>query len=150
MVASNPNGSVSELPGKNGLGEDHKPPHDLYQEVAEQMDALGKIHYDLEINKDKDYYSFWLNLHQSSGSQQGGNFEKYLVDRDGYVARWFQCTVLNYDVEKTVKDAAEANGQIVNLGPGRSLKIFQEEYETVCKEIEELIAGKKSLINPNS
>lgn len=150
MVASNPNGSVSELPGKNGLGQEHKPPHNLYQEVAEQMDILGKKHYELETHKEQDYYSFWLNLHQSSGAQQGGNFEKYLIDRDGYIVRWFQCTVLNYDSEKGVKEAAEAAGIPITVGPGRSRKIFQEEYDVVCKEIEETIAGKKSIINPNA
>jgi hypothetical protein len=122
----------------------------LYQEIAEQMDILGKKHYELETNKEQDYYSFWLNLHQSCGAQQGGNFEKYLIDRDGYIVRWFQCTVLNYDSEKGVKEAAEAAGIPITVGPGRSKKIFQEEYDLVCKEIEETIAGKKSIINPNA
>ena len=34
MVASNPNSLVSETVGKNGLGEDHKEPHELYKEIA--------------------------------------------------------------------------------------------------------------------
>jgi glutathione peroxidase-family protein len=159
MIASNPNKMVNDLSEHkgnldvNGLGQPKQPPHELYHEIKSQMSKLQEKEMELGIlvkgKYKQDYYSWWLNL-DTAGEEQSGNFEKYLVDKDGYVARWFQCTVLNYDVEKTVKDAAEANGQIVNLGPGRSLKIFQEEYETVCKEIEELIAGKKSLINPNS
>ena len=74
----------------------------------------------------------------------GGNFEKYLVDKDGYVAKHYQCTTLNYDIEATLK----ANQPTAGMGLGRSQKIFEEEYAVVCKEIEELIAGKKSILNP--
>jgi hypothetical protein len=88
-----------------------------------------------------------LNL-STGGSEQGGNFEKYLIDRDGYITKHFQCTVLNYDSEKGVKEAAAAAGKVIDVGPGRSMKIFEEEYAVVCALIEELIAGKKSLINP--
>jgi hypothetical protein len=86
----------------------------------------------------------------TGGSEQGGNFEKYIIDKDGYIAKWFQCTVLNYDSEKGVKEAAERDGRTIGLGAGRSQKVFEEEYAVVCNLIEELVAGKKSLINPNN
>jgi hypothetical protein len=57
---------------------------------------------------------------------------------------------LNYDSEKGVKEAAEKEGKIIGVGAGRSQKIFEEEYAVVCALIEDLIAGKKSLINPNA
>ena len=151
MVASNPNSMVNELsPHKgdstvNGLGQLKKEPHHMYQEIRQQMNVLGEKH--TKLKTENNYYSFWLNMHQSSGEQMGGNFEKYLVDKDGYVAKWFNCTVLNYDAEKSVKEAAAAEGRPVDAGPGRSRKIFEEEYAVVCKEIEELIAGKRSLVN---
>jgi len=156
MVASNPNIAVNELNPHNGdatvngLGQPRKETHELYQEVKNQMNTLGKMHYDLNIGNEKDNYSYWLNMHQSTGVEQGGNFEKYLIDKDGYISRWFQCTVLNYDSEKGVKEVAAKEGRHIDVGPGRSMKIFQEEYAVVCKEIEELIAGKKSIVNPNA
>jgi len=159
MIASNPNKMVNDLSEHkgnldvNGLGQAKQPPHELYEEIRDQMGRIQKKEIDLGILKQgeykQDYYSWWLNL-DTGGQEQAGNFEKYLIDRDGYVARWFQCTVLNYDTEKTVKDLAAKEGLRVNLGPGRSMKIFHEEYDAVCKEIEELIAGKKSIINPNA
>lgn len=152
MVASNPNISVNELNPHNGdatvngLGQPRKEPHPLYQEVAEQMKTIAKKEIDLGIVNKKEYYSYWLNMN-TGGSEQGGNFEKYLIDKDGYISKWYQCTVLNYDSERGVKEAAAAAGKPIDVGPGRSMKIFEEEYAVVCKEIEELIAGKRSLVN---
>ena len=155
MVASNPNISVNEISPHNGdatvngLGQPRKETHELYKQVAEQAIAIGHKEKELGIINKKDYYSYWLNM-PTGGSEQGGNFEKYIIDKDGYIAKHFQCTVLNYDSEKGVKEAAEKEGKIIDVGPGRSLKIFEEEYAVVCALIEELIAGKKSLINPNA
>jgi glutathione peroxidase-family protein len=152
MVASNPNSRVNDLSqhkgdsSVNGLGQLKKEPHPMYEEIRQQMNVLGKKH--TELKTENDYYSYWLNRHQSSGQEMGGNFEKYLVDKDGYVAKWFGCTVLNYDSEKGVKEAAAAEGRHIDVGPGRSMKIFKEEYAVVCKDIEELIANKRSIINP--
>lgn len=154
MVASNPNIAVNELNPHNGdatvngLGQPRKAPHELYQQVAEQMVNIANKERELGIVNKKEYYSYWLNM-DTGGAEQGGNFEKYLIDRDGYISKWYQCTVLNYDSERGVKEAAAADGRHIDVGPGRSMKIFEEEYAVVCKEIEELIAGKKSLINPN-
>lgn len=155
MVASNPNISVNELSPHNGdaevngLGQPRKAPHELYQQVAEQMMSIASKEKELGIVNKKEYYSHWLNM-DTAGAEQGGNFEKYIIDKDGYIAKWFQCTVLNYDSEKGVKEAAEREGRVIGVGAGRSQKIFEEEYAVVCALIEELIAGKKSLINPNA
>jgi len=155
MVASNPNASVNELnehkgdTNVNGLGHAKQEPHELYKEIAEQMNAMASKEKELGITNKKEYYSYWLNM-DTAGAEQGGNFEKYLIDRDGYAAKWFQCTVLNYDSEKGVKEAAAREGRTIDVGPGRSLKVFEEEYAVVCALIEDLIAGKKSLINPNA
>jgi hypothetical protein len=155
MVASNPNLSVNELSPHNGnaevngLGQPRKETHDLYKQVAEQAIAIENKEKELGIVNKRDYYSYWLNM-PTGGAEQGGNFEKYLIDKDGYIAKWFQCTVLNYDSEKTVKEVAAAEGRPITVGPGRSQKIFEEEYAVVCALIEDLIADKKSLINPNN
>jgi len=156
MVSSNPNASVNELNPHNGnrevngLGQPRKPMHELYETIKDHQLRLREKNIQLgNINK-KEYYSFWLNRGFDEGSEQGGNFEKYLVDRDGFVDKHYQCTVLNYDSERGVKEAAEREGRPIDVGPGRSLKIFQEEYDVICKHIEELIAGKKSLINPEN
>lgn len=155
MVASNPNASVNEISpysgnnDVNGLGQPRKPVHELYQQVAEQMITIGNKEKELGIENKKEYYSYWLNM-DTGGAEQGGNFEKYLIDKDGYIVKHFQCTVLNYDSERGVKEAAAREGRKIDVGPGRSQKIFEEEYSVVCGLIEELIAGKKSLINPNA
>jgi hypothetical protein len=134
----------------NGLGQPRQEPHELYKEVKNHMNNIANKEKDLGIINKKEYYSYWLNMDQACGGEQGGNFEKYLIDKDGYISKWYQCTVLNYDSEKGVKEAAEKAGIPIDVGPGRSKKIFEEEYEVVCKEIESLIAGKKSIINPEN
>lgn len=151
MVASNPNEQVSELPGKNGLGHEHKEPHEVYKTIAEQMRDVQETNRQLGIINREDFYSWWLNLGFDNGFTMGGNFEKYLVDKDGYAAKHFQCTVLNYDLERTLKTGEEFAEQrnAMRMGMGRSQKIFEEEYKVVCEEIEKLLAGERSVINPN-
>lgn len=155
MVASNPNMAVNELNPHNGdatvngLGQPRKPTHELYQQVAEQAVAIQRKETELGIVNKKEYYSYWLNR-PTGGAEQGGNFEKYLIDKDGYIVKHFECTVLNYDSEKGVKEAAAKEGRPIDVGPGRSLKIFEEEYAVICALIEDIIAGKKSIINPNN
>lgn len=148
MVSSNPNGSASEIPGKNGLGQDRKPPHELYEVIAGSMHELKEKQKELNIEDNKDYYSYWLNMGTTNGAQQGGNFEKYLIDRDGYVMKHFTCTVLNYDIEKTLKEFMISQGQKPMMGEDRSTEIFEEEFNFVCSEIEKAIAGAKSVLNP--
>ena len=154
MVASNPNILVNQLSHYNGdntvngLGQPRKPMHELYENIKEHQINLANKNKELGNTNKKEYYSFWLNRGFDEVGEQGGNFEKYLVDRDGYVDKHYQCTVLNYDSEKGVKEAAAAAGVIIDVGPGRSMKIFEEEYAVICQHIEDLIDGKKALINP--
>jgi glutathione peroxidase-family protein len=157
MVSSNPNPDLNHtlgnnLPeGVNGLGQPVKPPHDLYQEIADQMLTLGKMNLNGDIKNETPeggYLSPWLNLGFYNGAQMGGNFEKYLIDKDGYVVKHFACTTLNYDIEKTLKDKLILEGKPASMGEGRTMEVFNEEYSLICSEIEKLIAGAKSPINP--
>lgn len=158
MVASNPNSAVSEdlgvAPGHNGLGQPYSEPHDLYKEISAHQEAATQKLIDTGFNLNKmfkdRYHSHWLNMGFYNGSEQGGNFEKYLVDKDGFVHKHYQCTILNWDSEKTVKDMAEANGANIGVGPGRSKKVFEDEWAVIGQDIEELMAGKRSIINPVS
>lgn len=153
MVSSNPNKSANELSAHkgdnsvNGLGQPKLETHELYLEIKNQMHAYAAKLEELEIPDRRGFKSPWLNQSISNGAEQGGNFEKYLIDRDGYVANWFQCTVLNYDIEKTLKEDLISNGPPASMGEGRTTEVFNEEYNLVQREIERLIAGDKSLIN---
>jgi glutathione peroxidase-family protein len=153
MVASNPNKSANEMsPHKgndsvNGLGQPKQKTHELYKEISDQMLAYAAKQKELGIPDRDGYMSPWLNQPVANGAMQGGNFEKYLIDKDGFVANWFQCTVLNYDIEKTLKEDLIAKGTPAAMGEGRTPEVFEEEYNLVQQEIEKLIAGDKSLIN---
>jgi len=156
MVSSIPSDGVSKQlnvePGHNGLNQPNGEPHELYLTIRDhQMVAKDKLKENgldpHTMFKDK-YYSYWLNMGFYNGDQMGGNFEKYLIDKDGYVHKHYQCTTLNIDVEKTVKEATAESGGNVDIGPGRSKKIFEEEWNLICQDIEELIAGKRSIVNP--
>ena len=158
MVASNPNSNVSKdlgvEPGHNGLGQPNREPHELYKTIREHQsagnDKLASVGLDPRIMFKDRYYSHWLNMGFFNGSEQGGNFEKYLVDKDGFVHKHYQCTILNWDSEKTVKEMAEASGKEISVGEGRSKKVFEEEWSVICQDIEELMAGRRSIINPVS
>ena len=147
MVGSNPHPQVSQAHGKNGLGQDNLPVHPMYKEISDQMAEIKQTNYKLGINPSQDYYSWWLNLGFDQGETMGGNFEKYLIDKDGYVIKHYNCTVLNYDIEKTLKDTLSEEGHPVMMGMGRSKKIFEEEYDLVCKDIESAISGQRSILN---
>jgi glutathione peroxidase-family protein len=155
MVSSNPNTNLNEqlnnnLPeGVNGLGQKNNPPHDLYLEIINQVSLLQNIKDTINDDiPDGGFLSHWLNFGFYNGTQMGGNYEKYLVDRDGYVVKHFACTTLNYDIEKTLKESLIEQGQPAKMGEGRTMEIFNEEYSFICNEIEKLIAGAKSPINP--
>jgi glutathione peroxidase-family protein len=156
MVSSNPNESATELsPHKgdnsvNGLGQPRKETHELYNEIKNQMHAYAAKQKELGIPDRSGYMSPWLNQPISNGAMQGGNFEKYLIDKDGFVSNWFQCTVLNYDIEKTLKEDLMSKEIPYAMGEGRTPEVFEEEYNLVQQEIEKLIAGSKSIINPNA
>jgi glutathione peroxidase-family protein len=154
MVSSNPNESATELSeykgdsSVNGLGQPRQETHELYKEISDQTISFAAKQNELNIPDRSGYLSPWLNQPISNGSMQGGNFEKYLIDKDGYVANWFQCTVLNYDIEKTLKEDMIAKGTPAAMGEGRTPEVFAEEYSLVCAEIEKLISGDLSPINP--
>jgi glutathione peroxidase len=156
MVSSIPNDLANELSEHrgntkvNGLGQPKQEPHELYKEISNQVLDYAKTQKSLGIKDREGYMSSWLNQPISNGSMQGGNFEKYLIDKDGYVSDWFACTVLNYDIEKTLKEELIANGTPATMGEGRTPEVFEEEYNLVQQEIEKLIAGSKSIINPNA
>jgi glutathione peroxidase-family protein len=158
MVSSIPQEGVSQQlgvePGHNGLGQPNGNPHELYLTIREHQRAAQNKLIENGLNprtmfKDK-YFSYWLNMGFYSGDWMGGNFEKYLIDKDGYVHKHFQCTTLNIDVEKTIKEVGVDGSLEITVGPGRSKKIFEEEWTVICQEIEQLIAGQKSIINPAS
>jgi glutathione peroxidase-family protein len=158
MVSSIPYQGVSAQlgvePGHNGLGQPNGEPHELYLTIkAHQKAAQGKLKESgldpYTMSKDK-YFSYWLNLGFYNGEWMNGNFEKYLIDKDGYVHKHFSCTTLNVDVEKTIKEVGVNGNMEIGVGPGRSRKIFEEEWAAICLEIEQLIAGQKSIINPSS
>lgn len=151
MVSSNPNPDLNHqlnngLPeGVNGLGQPTLPPHELYSEIANQMLSLNKIKDTIKNDiPEEGFLSPWLNLGFYNGAQMGGNFEKYLIDKDGYVVKHFSCTTLNYDIEKTLKESLIAAGTPAKMGEGRTMEVFNEEYAFICNEIEKCIAGAKS------
>lgn len=154
MVSSVPNPDLNhmlgnELPsGVNGLGQETLPPHELYAEIQNQMLSMHSVRHMIDDEvPEGGFLSPWLNAGFYNGAQMGGNFEKYLIDKDGYVIKHFACTTLNYDIEKTLKDAMAEAGQHVTMGEGRSEEIFNEEYAYVCSQIEKALAGARSPLN---
>jgi glutathione peroxidase-family protein len=157
MVSSNPNDLANELSEHkgnvevNGLGQPIGDPHELYKEISSQMLELGSIKNIInDETLNTKYLSPWLNHGFYGGSKMSGNFEKYLVDKDGYVVKHFTCTALNYDIEKTLKEALIESGASAQMGKDRTPEIFAEEFSVISNEIEKLISGEKSPINPSS
>ena len=155
MVSSNPNPDLNHqldnglATGTNGLGQPTLPPHELYAEIAKQMTELFKVRNTIQDrHQEGGFLSPWLNKGFYNGAQMGGNFEKYLIDKNGYVVKHFTCTTLNYDIEKTLKESLIAAGSTAGMGEGRTMEVFNEEYSFICSEIESVIAGAKSPINP--
>lgn len=154
MVSSIPHGKFYEMYPKvpsrvNGIIKETQPPHEMYVEISSQMKALNKMKESLEdSDTEGKFMSPWLNMGFYDGVEMGGNYEKYLIDRDGYVIKHFTNTLLNYDVEKTVKELIISKGIIPTQGEDRPMEIFNEEYAFVCSEIEKAIAGARSPINP--
>jgi glutathione peroxidase len=154
MITSNPAEIPLEAPwlgqgpGLNGNGQPFGERHELYLEVARQTKAIWDKKQELGIVEKTDYESRYLNQHDG-GFTMNCNFEKYLIDKDGYVVKHYPCTTLNYDVERTLKEDLLAQGITPTMGPDRSDDIFQEENAVIRDHIERLMAGEKSLINPN-
>jgi glutathione peroxidase len=149
MVSSIPHEKFYEMFPHFNSDRKKQPPHELYAEISLQMKALREMKDHLKDSDTKrDFLSPWLNMGFYGGSDMGGNYEKYLIDRDGYVMKHFECSVLNYDVEKTYKEfLIEEGTESPSQGLGRTTEIFNEEYDLVCSEIEKAIAGARSAIN---
>jgi glutathione peroxidase-family protein len=143
-----------KVPSKiTGLVEETKPPHELYVEITSQINDLREMKGEKRgtvagSKPGEEFLSPWLNQGFYTGFDMGGNYEKYLIDKDGYVMKHFTNQVLNYDVEKTKKESMIAQGIThFDQSEGRTIEIFNEEYAFVCSEIEKAIAGAKSELN---
>lgn len=153
MIVSNPAEIPLEEPwggkgpGLNGNGQPFGERHELYLEVSRQVVAIQNKKRELGIVEKTDYQSRYLNEH-NGGIMMNANFEKYLIDKDGYVVKHYPATTLNYDVERTLKEDLAAKGIPAKMGPDRSPEIFEEENAVIRSHIERLIAGEKSIINP--
>jgi glutathione peroxidase-family protein len=158
MVASIPNSFANEYsehkgnPKVNGLGIEHSEPHEIYKEISDQLKSVGSLMTSIKGEFDSvEFLSPWLNQGFYNGTEMSGNFEKYLIDRDGYVVKHFTCTALNYDTEKTLKESLLAEfGHPGKMGEGRTPEVFAEEFAFISNEIEKLLSGDISPLNPNA
>jgi len=154
MIVSNPAEIPLEAPwlgqgpGLNGNGQPFGDRHELYLEISEQINALIQKKQELSIVEKTDYESPYLNVH-NGGAMMNANFEKYLIDKDGYVVKHYPATTLNWDVERTLKADLAEKGINAVMGPDRSEYIFNEENSVIRDHIERLMAGERSRINPN-
>ena len=155
MITSNPAEIPLEEPwagkgpGLNGNGQPFGERHEPYLEVSRQIKAIQDKKRDLGIVEKTDYESRYLNEHDG-GLFMNCNFEKYLIDKDGYVVKHYPCTTLNYDVERTLKNDLLEKGIVATMGPDRSPSIFEEENKVIRDHIQRLMNGEKSIINPNN
>jgi glutathione peroxidase len=154
MITSNPAEIPLEAPwlgkgpGLNGNGEPFGDRHELYLEISNQVKALQDDKIAKGLVEKTDYESRYLNEH-NGGLMMNANFEKYLIDKDGYVVKHYPATTLNWDVERTLKEDLIAQGANPTMGPDRSEYIFNEENAVIRDHIERLMAGERSRINPN-
>ena len=114
----------------NGIDEEFGETSEIYNVVIDQMEKVRGKAIELGIEYPfKDYYSWWLCQGFYGGTNMKANFEKYLVDRDGYVAKHYSPSVLNLDVEKTLRDnlLKEQGFEIGDLGAELSRKEHNNE-----------------------
>jgi glutathione peroxidase-family protein len=154
MVYSLPHDKFNEMypkvPSKiTGLIYETNPPHEIYAEICSQMIVLQEMKDSIEDSNTKGkFLSPWLNVGFYSGVNMGGNYEKYLIDRNGYVMKHFTNTTLNYGVEKTEADDMISRGiRNPTQHEDRPMEIFNEEYAFICSEIEKALAGATSPLN---
>lgn len=143
MVSSIPGESVIKGEGIHKQNKVFGEPHDLYKELSAQTALLN------EMNKGKEkpiYKSPYLNI-EGAGVNMFGNFEKYLVDRDGFVIRHFTCSILNCGSEKTLTAEKSSAGEVIGRNPELTDEIIEEEFRVVCEAIEQAISGVKSQLN---
>lgn len=139
---------------KNGIGEPFGEPSEIYTLIAEHMNRLtGKAEeLGLELYPFNKYYSWWLCRGFYAGAVQAANFEKYLVDADGYVVKHYVPSVLNLDVEKTLRDQLleEKNFLYGDAGAELSRNIRGMATDPITKKFipfeKELVIGDKGRI----
>ena len=154
MLVSNPAEIPLEAPwlgkgpGLNGNGQPFGERHELYLEISDQIRLLAEDKEAKGLVEKTDYESRYLNQHDG-GSMMNANFEKYLIDKDGYVVKHYPATTLNWDVERTLKADLAEKGIFAVMGPDRSEDIFNEENAVIRDHIERLVSGERSRINPN-
>lgn len=89
----------------NGIDQPFGEPSEVFKVIVEHSENLWGKALELGIQFPFDqYYSWWLCQGFYSGQTQAANFEKYLVDKDGFVVKHYSPSVLNLDVEKTLKE----------------------------------------------
>lgn len=132
---------VSSIPGEGVVNGENKvfgEPHELYKELSRQIQYIND---NLSHDEERPVYkSPYLNV-KGSGVKMFGNFEKYLVDRDGFVIKHFPCSVLNCSSEKTLTAEKAAAGETIGRNPELTDEIVEEEFRVVCESIEQAIAG---------
>jgi glutathione peroxidase-family protein len=158
MTNSNPNDlssvTVGAEPGHNGNGDPYGEPSELWKVIAGQANEVHDENFKNGIHqgfKDTgEYSSWWLCFGDSvdNGGIQAGNFEKYLFDTEGYLVRHYNLQVLTYDHEATLKAVNIEEERQHSMAQGRTRKVFEEEYAAVKKNIEQVLSGRKSPINP--
>lgn len=107
LVESNPGPEelIEGLPSKYG----QVTPHEIFAELGQQAASLN-----------------------STGVMMHGNFEKYLVGKDGKLIKHYANNrLLSYNYDKAIAD----NLPIKNLVPG------DEAYAEICKDIEAALAS---------
>ena len=132
---------VSSMPGSGVINGEEKTfgePHELYKELSKQAHEVNVLS---ASDEKKNYISPYLNL-EGTGVQMFGNFEKYLVDRDGYLIKHFACSVLNCGSEKTLTAEKNEAGLQIARNPELTDEIVEEEYRVVCEAIEDAIEGR--------
>jgi glutathione peroxidase len=135
MVFSNPGEGVV-----NGESKVFGEPHELYKELSRQAHELNLLNENVDMPK---YISPYLNL-KYTGVKMFGNFEKYLVDREGFLIKHFACSVLNCGSEKTLTAEKIASGEKISRNPELTDEIVEEEFRVVCETIEKALSVKKS------
>lgn len=132
---------VSSMPGANVINGEDKvfgEPHELYKELSRQAHEINQL---TANDVWPEYKSPYLGL-RGTGVQMFGNFEKYLVDRDGFLVKHFTCSILNCGSEKTLTAERAQSGQSIGRNPELTDEIVEEEWNVVCQAIEDVISGK--------
>lgn len=112
---------------------------DKYQVTFSFSEIVTSVPHDTWREKRNNYaesHELYKNLVEISGGEQmGGNFEKFLVNRDGhYMRRFHNYTLLNYYRENVELDITEAMDDQEYPPLSKS-----EAYDLICLEIEKLL-----------